>query len=131
VRAGIFGEYVSPLAWCGHKFAIDIDGNTNAFSNFFTRLLMGCCVLKVASEANYRQWYYDRIQPWTHYVPVKADFSDILEKIAWCRDNPEPCAAIAARGQAFAMARDFATEMASAIRRVCEAHESGKLRRSA
>jgi Glycosyl transferase family 90 len=126
-KAGIFGEYVPPLAWCGHKFAIDIDGNTNAFSNFFTRLLMGCCVLKIASPAGYRQWYYGEIEPWTHYVPVKADFSDVLEKIAWCRANPDQCGQIAARGQAFAMARDFDSEMASAIRRVCEAYENGKL----
>lgn len=127
-KAGIFGEFVSSLAWCGHKFAIDIDGNTNAFSNFFTRLLMGCCVIKVASPAGYRQWYYGEIEPWTHYVPVKADFSDILDKIDWCRANPDQCGQIAARGQAFAMARNFDTEMASAIGRVCEAYESGKLR---
>jgi hypothetical protein len=117
-RAGVLGDYISPIAWCGLKFAIDIDGNTNAWSNFFTRLLMGCCVLKVDSAAGYRQWYYGDVVPWTHYVPVKADLSDLRERIAWCRANLAECRQIAAAGQQFALARGFEREIASATRRV-------------
>ncbi|MDR3469701.1 MAG: glycosyl transferase family 90 [Xanthobacteraceae bacterium] len=127
-EAGILGTYVSPIVWNGLKFAIDIDGNTNAWSNLLTRLIMGCCVLKVASPLGYRQWYYDDLAPWTHYVPVKTDLSDLVEQIAWCRANPDACGRIAASGQAFAMARDFETEVAAAARRVCEAHAGGMLR---
>jgi len=130
-QAGILGEYVSPLAWYGLKFAIDIDGHTNAWSNFFTRLLMGCCVLKIGSALGYRQWYYDDIKPWRHYVPVSPDLSDLHERIAWCRAHLAECREIAARGRAFAMARDYETELAAAIRRVGEAHKSGALRRTA
>lgn len=126
-RAGILGEFVSPICWHGFKFAIDIDGNSNAWSNFFTRLLMGCCVIKVASAAGYQQWYYGDIEPWTHYVPVKADLSDLHEIIGWCRAHPAECRRIAAQGQAFAMARDFDTEMASARERVCRAFAGGRV----
>jgi hypothetical protein len=119
--AGILGEYIAPIAWHGFKFAIDIDGNSNAWSNLFTRLIMGCCVLKIASPLGYRQWYYGELKPWTHYVPVKADLSDLQEMIAWCRANLAECARIAARGQQFAMARDFDTEIASAIHLVSRA----------
>jgi hypothetical protein len=129
-RAGIRGEYISPIAWNGHKFAIDIDGNANAFSNLLTRLIMGCCVLKVASPLGYRQWYYGELEPWTHYVPVRADLSDLRDQITWCRENIAACREIAARGQAFAMARDYDTELASAARRLCEAHETGAVRRA-
>jgi hypothetical protein len=125
--AGILGEPISPIAWHTFKFAIDIDGNSNAWSNLFTRLLMGCCVLKVASPSGYRQWYYGDIEPWKHYVPVKADLSDLRSQIMWCRSNLEECRRIAASGQAFAMARDYETEIASGIRRVCEALKSGTL----
>ena len=130
-EAGILGTYVSPIVWNGLKFAIDIDGNTNAWSNLLNRLIMGCCVLKVTSPLGYRQWYYDDLAPWTHYVPVKADLSDLVERIAWCRANPDACARIAASGQAFAMARDFDTEVAAAARRVVEAHAWGLLRAKA
>ena len=121
--AGLLGDYLSPIAWCGSKFAIDIDGNTNAWSNLFTRLLLGCCVLKVASAAGYRQWYYDEIEPWIHYVPIRADLSDLRERIAWCRANLAECRQIAMAGQALAMARDYDTEMEAAAQRVSEVHD--------
>jgi hypothetical protein len=127
-RAGILGDYLSPLTWHGLKFAIDIDGNSNSWSTLFLRLLMGCCVLKVASGPGYRQWYYDALEPWLHYVPVKCDLSDLNERIAWCRSNLAACREIAARGQAFALARDLASEVAAAVGRVHDAHRSGKLR---
>jgi hypothetical protein len=127
-RAGILGEFIFPIAWHGLKLAIDIDGNSNAWSNFLARLIMGCCVLKVASALGYRQWYYGDIRPWTHYVPVQADLSDLRDRATWCRENPAECRKIAARGQAFAMARDFSTEMALAARRVGDACKTRRLR---
>ncbi len=126
-KAGILGSFIAPVFWYGFKFAIDIDGNSNAWSNLFTRLVMGCCVLKVASPSGYRQWYYGELEPWTHFVPVKADLSDILERIAWCRANPAECERIAARGQAFAMAHDFRTEMARVIQSITAAAKAGTL----
>jgi hypothetical protein len=127
-KAGVLGELISPICWYGLKFAIDIDGNSNAWSNFFTRLVMGCCVLKVGSPAGYRQWYYADLEPWAHFVPVRADLSDLHEQIAWCRANSAACRDIAARGQEFAMAHDFSTEMTSARARIREANMGGGLR---
>src|SRR5262249_94404 len=74
--AGILGAPIDWRAWLACKFAIDIDGNGNAFSNLFTRLLLGCCVIKVASPFGFRQRYYDDLVEWRHYVPVKSDMSD-------------------------------------------------------
>jgi hypothetical protein len=110
--AGIFGPHLEPATWAKHKYALDIDGNSNAWANLFQRLLLGCCVIKVASQRGYRQWYYDALEPWRHFVPVKADLSDLIEKIAWCKANTAQSAEIAATGQAFAAARTFESEMA-------------------
>jgi hypothetical protein len=129
-RAKILGDFISPIAWHTFKFAIDIDGNSNAWSNLFTRLIMGCCVLKVASALDYRQWYYGDLIAWTHYVPVKSDLSDLRDRIDWCRANLDECRQIAARGQAFAMARSYEAEIDLGTRRLCDAFESGKLRAS-
>lgn len=126
-RAGIFGNYIATVFWHGFRYAIDIDGNSNAWSNLFMRLLLGCCVIKVASAGGWRQWYYDELKPFEHYVPVKADFSDLHDTIAWCRAHPEACHDIAARGQAFALARDYDTEMAAARARVSAAYAAGLL----
>jgi hypothetical protein len=92
--------------------------------------MMGCCVLKIASPLGYRQWYYDELKAWTHYVPVKADLSDLKQQIAWCRANLDECRQIAGRGQNFAMARSYDTEVASAVDRLTQAYTDGKLRTS-
>jgi hypothetical protein len=111
--AGVLGGAPEPCAWLAHKFALDLDGNSNTWSNLFTRLLLGCCVIKVASPQGYRQWYYGDLVAWRHYVPVKADMSDLVEKIDWCRSHGAECAAIAAAGQALAMT--FERETAQGI----------------
>jgi Glycosyl transferase family 90 len=127
-RAGIVGEYIWPLAWHTFKFAIDVDGNSNAWTNFFTRLIMGCCVLKVASPLGFRQWYYSDLEAWTHYVPVRPDLSDLEDQIVWCRNNANECSAIAANGQAFAVARSYDAEIDSGVRRLAKAFKDGMLR---
>ncbi|KKB83975.1 lipopolysaccharide-modifying protein [Devosia limi DSM 17137] len=107
---GLLAAPLPATTWLGHKFAIDIDGYTNTWSNLLVRLLYGCCVLKVGSQFGYRQWYYDALRPFEHYVPVAADMSDFAEKIDWVRSHPAEAAAIAARGQALAQTLTFARE---------------------
>ena len=119
--ANIFGAGIASTDWWGRKYALDIDGNSNAWSNLFTRLLMGCCVIKVASAQGYRQWYYDELTAWEHFVPVAPDMSDLLEKVDWCRSNNLECREIAARGQEFARRRTFETETRQAARRIEDA----------
>lgn len=109
--ADILGEFMPPRSWCGRRFAIDVDGNANAFSNLFIRLLYGCCVIRVASPHGYRQWYHDRLVPGRHYVPVAADLSDLDAVIDWCRRQPTDCAAIAREGQRLAQEMTYDGEM--------------------
>ncbi len=116
--AGIFGERIDVATWRHRKFSIDIDGNSNAWSNLFTRLLLGCCVIKIGSQRGYRQWYYDDLRPFEHYVPIAADLSDLTERIEWCRANDRECAAIAAAGQEFALRRTLESEVSSAVERL-------------
>jgi hypothetical protein len=82
------------------------------------RLLLGCCVIKVQPPANFRQWYYDRLEPWRHYVPVKADMSDQLDQIAWCRAHPAECEAIAQRGAQLAHALTLEGEIGKTVARL-------------
>lgn len=110
--AGLTGLARNEAEWLGDKFAIDIDGWTNAWSNLLVRLHFGCCVLKVASADGYRQWWYDRLVPWEHYVPVSADMSDLAEKIDWVRSHDKEAATIAKNGQALARSMTLASETA-------------------
>ena len=66
---------VEPEEWLNVRYHIAIDGNTLAWSSTFTRLLMGCCLLKPESPTGHRLWYSDRFKPWLHYVPVEGRFA--------------------------------------------------------
>lgn len=115
---GILGNYVPPARWIDVKFAIDIDGPSNSWGNLYTRMLLGCCVLKVASPAGFRQWFYDEFEPWTHYIPVAADLSDLVEKVEWCRTHDQACREIAAAGQDFALRRTRESETIATVQRI-------------
>ncbi len=78
-----------------YRFVIDIDGHANAWG-LLEKLILGCCVLKV--ESPYEQWYYPRLRPFVHYVPVAADLSDLGDALAWCQANDARCQWIAANG---------------------------------
>lgn len=106
-RAGLMADRIPPISWMGRKFAVDIDGFSNAWSNLMERFHMGCCVLKVDSPFGFRQWYYDRLVPFETHVPVRADLSDLGEKLDWIRANDAQCREIAQNGRALAQALDF------------------------
>lgn len=101
--------------WLGDKYAIDIDGWTNAWSNLIIRLHFGCCVLKVASADGYRQWWYNDLVPWEHFVPVRADMFDLAEKLDWVRSHDSEAAAIARRGQALVRSMTLESETARGV----------------
>jgi hypothetical protein len=124
-QAGLLRDPVSERSWCGRRYAIDIDGHANAFSNLFRRLLYGCCVIKVASPLGFRQWYYDRLVPWTHYVPVQADLTDLRDAIEWVHDRPSDAERIAAEGRRLAASMDLEAERARVIARLQEVGSAG------
>jgi hypothetical protein len=94
-----------------YKLIVDIDGNTNSW-NFLQKLRLGCCVLRV--ESDWRQWFSDGLQPWSEYVPVASDLSNLAERVDWCLSQPKAAQEIARRGRLFALARPFAREMKAA-----------------
>jgi hypothetical protein len=94
-----------------YKYLVEIDGNTSSW-NFIQRLRLGCCILKV--ESPWVQWFSHRIEPWVHYVPVRADLGDLLEKVDWCRTHDREAGQIAANGRAFGLGVTYDAEMRQA-----------------
>ncbi len=53
-------------------------------------------------ESDYFEHFYGQLERWTHYVPVKKDLSDLVERIRWALQHDEEAERIAKN------ARDFA-----------------------
>ena len=40
-------------------------------------------------ESSYYEHFYNELRPWEHYIPIRADLGDLLEKIQWAREHDE------------------------------------------
>jgi Glycosyl transferase family 90 len=74
---GMAADHAPESVWIKHKGIIDIDGNVNAWGRYW-RLRSGSVVFLVESE--FDNFYSERLVPWRHYVPVKRNLDDIVER---------------------------------------------------
>eukprot|EP00301_Raphidiophrys_heterophryoidea_P007973 c13014_g2_i1.p1 GENE.c13014_g2_i1~~c13014_g2_i1.p1 ORF type:complete len:448 (-),score=116.56 c13014_g2_i1:127-1272(-) len=88
-RLGLMGNGAGRGEWLRYKYVMDLDGNTNSWDGLFWKLLSNSVVFKVTSKNNppYVEWYYPRLHAWEHFIPVKADLSDLEEKYNWALNN--------------------------------------------
>jgi hypothetical protein len=114
-----------------YRFQIDIDGNTNAWKSLFVKLYSGNPVLKVQSAKGMRQWYYDRLEPWWNFVPVKPDMSDLHAVMRWLLDNQDTAREIGARGRAMVTEMTVEREIAAAFPTMAAAFLHAAYRREA
>ncbi|KAM9343348.1 protein O-glucosyltransferase 2 [Pholidichthys leucotaenia] len=92
-------KHVSFFDFFKYKYQINIDGTVAAYR--LPYLLAGDSVV-LKQESDYYEHFYSELQPWVHYIPVRADLGDLLEKIQWARDHDEEAKKIALTGQKFA-----------------------------
>ncbi len=83
---------LSHLEQSKYKYIINIDGHVSAF-RLSLEMSMGSVILLVQSE--YSLWFEHLMKPGFHYIPIKADLSDLIEKIEWCANNDRICEQIA------------------------------------
>ena len=82
-----------------YKYQIDIDGEVSSWSAYFWKMYSNSVVFKV--DSHYEQWYYKELKEWVHYIPVKADLSDLEDKYKWALENDEKCQEIANNAKNF------------------------------
>ena len=80
------GQYFPMIEQVKYKYLIDTRGNTWS-SRLQTLLKLGRVVF--IANRPYRDWYFDRMVPMKHYVPVEEDMSDLIEKICYMERHPE------------------------------------------
>lgn len=125
IRAsGLMREFFPARDLHRFRYLIDIDGNTSAWSGLFERLLSGSTVLKVESRRDFQQWYYPRLRPWQHYVPVRADMSDLVSKIEWLIGHDKEAEKIGQNARDLAYSIEYETELETAVETVGAAFRS-------
>jgi len=40
-------------------------------------------------------------QPWEHFIPVRPNFSDLLDKVEWCERHLDICHAVSKRASEY------------------------------
>ncbi|XP_036283196.1 protein O-glucosyltransferase 3 [Pipistrellus kuhlii] len=79
-----------------YKYQVNVDGTVAAYR--YPYLMLGdSLVLK--QDSPYYEHFYMALQPWKHYVPIKRNLADLLEKVKWAKENDEEAKRIAKEGQ--------------------------------
>ncbi|KAG0143301.1 hypothetical protein CROQUDRAFT_49034 [Cronartium quercuum f. sp. fusiforme G11] len=80
-RLFTFKEVVDAEATNKYKYILDVDGN--GWSGRFHRLMTTKSV--ILKSTIFPEWYVyaDRIQPWYHYVPVRVNYQDLYDIMAF------------------------------------------------
>ncbi|KAB1267669.1 KDEL motif-containing protein 1 [Camelus dromedarius] len=92
-------KHISFFDFFKHKYQINVDGTVAAYR--LPYLLVGDSVV-LKQDSIYYEHFYNELQPWKHYIPVKSNLSDLLEKLQWAKDHDEEAKKIAKTGQEFA-----------------------------
>jgi hypothetical protein len=80
-------KFVAPADSFKYKYLLDIDGHSCSYERMAWILASNSLLLKHKSEKI--QWFYDKLQPYVNYLPIKEDFSDLHGQMLWAESHPE------------------------------------------
>lgn len=92
-------EFMTLSEQSQYKYIVHIDGHVSAF-RLSAMLSLNCVPLIVESVWNL--WYSHLLIPYEHFIPIKADLSNLYEQIDWCKNNDDACEMIASNALEFA-----------------------------
>ena len=78
---------------------MNIDGTVAAYR--FPFLLAGNSLV-FKQDSHYYEHFYNDLQPYVHYVPVRRNLSDLIEKIQWSQLNSHNTSEIIFNAQNYA-----------------------------
>ena len=90
---------VDPYSMSQYRYQIDLaGGGGTTWDGTITKLLMPGVLFH--QETPFKDWFYDEMIPWIHYVPVKTDLSNLWVQYLWAENND--CRNISKRATNFA-----------------------------
>ena len=125
----VAGDFMSLRELAKYKYQIDLGGGggTTWTGTFEKLALPGLLFHHVTPTKDY---IHDLIEPWVHYVPVRSDLSDLLDKLEWAESHPDEARQISENATKFmremgtkdGFERVFQNSMVKPLRRVIEAY---------
>jgi Glycosyl transferase family 90 len=104
-------EYMSRKDMAKYRYQIDFGGaGGTTWTGTLDKLAMPGLLFHHETPA--KDWYYDNLIPWKHYIPIRTDLSDLFEKYQWAVKNDREARSIAAAGTQFANELLSSTTMA-------------------
>lgn len=82
-----------------YKYLIDVQGN--GYSGRIKMLMFSGRPLFIADRKWIEYWSTD-VKPFVHYIPVKEDLSDLIDRLNWAELNPQKCVEIAENAKSYA-----------------------------
>jgi hypothetical protein len=91
IRSGwMHPNFVSSDEQMKYKYILDMDGcGASTWDAIAWKMRSGSVIFSV--EGIWNRWFSDRFLPGIHYIPIKEDFSDLIEKYQWCEENQDKC----------------------------------------
>ena len=91
-------EKISKKKISRYKYQLEIDGHVSPFRLSFDMSYNS--LLLIVESKNY-MWFSKLLKPYEHYIPIKKDLSDLIQKIKWCQENDSKCEKIAENAKYF------------------------------
>ena len=70
---------------CACRYNIVVDGN-GAPDRLALTMCAGSVVLK---GTLFKEWYYESLRPYVHYLPIQLDYSDLVAQLDWAKANQD------------------------------------------
>jgi Glycosyl transferase family 90 len=84
-----------------YKYHIDLGGaGGTSWTGTLTKLAMPGLLFH--HETPTMDWFYDKLRPWYHYVPIRTDLSDLRQKFEWAESHPKEARTIAEQARQMA-----------------------------
>lgn len=95
-------NYVSLPDHCQYKYLIDLQGI--GYSARLKVLLFSRRLLFI-QDRPWREFFFDELAPYKHFIPVKESLADLEDRLHWAKTHEAECDAIARQAQEFALAK--------------------------
>lgn len=85
-----FHQVIIVLLTCSNPFTLEGGGTT--WEGTLTKLQMPGVLFH--HETPTKDWFYDMMEPWKHYIPVGAGLQDLWIRYIWAQKHPDEAKAI-------------------------------------